>query len=157
MISSGPWYPARRSFSCRFCVYVDHPGGVDHALCERVTEVLDPYLAQFTVEVSSPGPERPLRKPEHFAAMHGRKVAVRTGSEVAGRRRFRGEVLAADDDAVTLGLSASEQLRIPYDAIVRAIEQVTQNGPRTADMGGNASTVDVGRAVADALAADGPN
>jgi ribosome maturation factor RimP len=104
----------------RFCVYVDHPSGVDHALCERVTEVLDPYLAHFTVEVSSPGPERPLRKPEHFAAMHGRTVAVRTSSEIVGRRRFRGEVLAADDDALTLGLSASEQLRIPYDAIVRS-------------------------------------
>jgi ribosome maturation factor RimP len=52
--------------------------------------------------------------------MHGRKVAVRTGSEFAGRRRFRGEVLAAEDDALTLGLSASEQLRIPYDAIVRS-------------------------------------
>ncbi len=104
----------------RFCVYVDHPSGVDHALCERVTEVLDPYLAHFTVEVSSPGPERPLRKAEHFAAMNGRKVAVRTGSEIAGRRRFRGEVLAADDDAVTLVLGASERLRIPYDSIVRA-------------------------------------
>jgi ribosome maturation factor RimP len=104
----------------RFCVYVDHPSGVDHALCKRVTEVLDPYLAHFTVEVSSPGPERPLRKPEHFAAMHGRKVAVRTGSEIEGRRRFRGEVLAADDDALTLRVSPSEQLRIPYDAIVRS-------------------------------------
>jgi ribosome maturation factor RimP len=103
----------------RFCVYVDHPGGVDHALCERVTEVLDPYLNHYTVEVSSPGPERPLRKPEHFAAMQGRKVAVRTGTEVAGRRRFRGEVIAADDDAVTLGVNGSG-LRIPYDVIVRS-------------------------------------
>lgn len=108
----------------RFCVYVDHPSGVDHALCKRVTEVLDTYLAHFTVEVSSPGPERPLRKPEHFAAVQGHKVAVRTGSEVAGRRRFRGEVVAADQEAVTLTVppevSVSEQLRIPYDAIVRS-------------------------------------
>jgi len=53
----------------RFCVYVDHPRGVDHALCERVTHVLDGYLREYTVDVSSPGPERPLRKREHFEAV----------------------------------------------------------------------------------------
>ena len=52
----------------RFCVYIDHPRGVDHALCERVTYLLDDYRANFTIDVSSPGPERPLRKPAHFAA-----------------------------------------------------------------------------------------
>lgn len=50
----------------RFCVYVDHPDGVDHALCERVTDLLRGYLDRYTVEVSSPGPERPLRRPDHF-------------------------------------------------------------------------------------------
>src|SRR5215467_13643999 len=52
----------------RFCVYIDHADGVDHALCERVTHVLDGYRSDYTIDVSSPGPERPLRKPEHFAA-----------------------------------------------------------------------------------------
>ena len=47
----------------RFCVYVDHPTGVDHALCERVTSVLRGYLDRYSVDVSSPGLERPLRKP----------------------------------------------------------------------------------------------
>jgi ribosome maturation factor RimP len=104
----------------RFCVYVDHPSGVDHKLCERVTSALGSYLDDFTVEVSSPGPERPLRKPAHFAAVQGRRVAIRTGRDVAGQRRFRGEVLAADEDAVTVVVNGSESLRIPYDAIVRA-------------------------------------
>jgi ribosome maturation factor RimP len=103
----------------RFCVYVDHPAGVDHALCERVSGVLGGYLEQFTVEVSSPGPERPLRKREHFAAALGRRVAVRTGDEVEGRKRFRGEVLAAGDDAVALSVADAEPIVIPYDAIVR--------------------------------------
>jgi ribosome maturation factor RimP len=103
----------------RFCVYVDHPEGVDHALCERVTNVLTGYLESFTVEVSSPGPERPLRKPEHFEAAIGRRVAVRTRAEVGGRRKFRGEVLAAGDDAVTLGVASSQPIHIPYEAIVR--------------------------------------
>jgi ribosome maturation factor RimP len=103
----------------RFCVYIDHPEGVDHALCERVTTVLRLYLSEFTVEVSSPGPERPLRKPEHFASVLGQRVAIRTGRELGGRNRFRGEVLVAEDDAVTLDVPGSEPLRIPYNAIVR--------------------------------------
>lgn len=103
----------------RLRVYVDREEGVDHALCERVTHVLRSYLADFTVEVSSPGPDRPLRKPGHFASVTGHRVAVRTEHELEGRNRFRGEVLAADDDAVTLAVG-SEPLRIPYEAIVRA-------------------------------------
>ena len=105
----------------RFCVYVDHPSGVDHALCERVTHVLDAYRANFTIDVSSPGPKRPLRKPEHFGSVVGRGVVVRTSQEIAGQNRFRGEVLEAGEDSVTLtAAGGSEPLRIPYDMIVRA-------------------------------------
>ena len=103
----------------RFCVYVDHPDGVDHALCESVTEALGGYLGDFTIEVSSPGPERPLRKREHFASAVGRRVAIRTGRELEGRKRFRGEVLAAGENAVTLAVSGAESLDIRYDSIVR--------------------------------------
>jgi len=105
----------------RFCVYIDHPRGVDHRLCEQVTYLLDDYRSDFTIDVSSPGPERPLRKPAHFAAALGRRVAVRTGSPVAGRNRLRGEVVEAADDAVTLEVAGEPApLSIPYDAIVRA-------------------------------------
>ena len=62
----------------RFCVYVDHPQGVDHALCERVTSVLRPYLDDYSVEVSSPGFERPLRTRAHFERAVGRTVRVKT-------------------------------------------------------------------------------
>src|SRR5215467_10443248 len=62
----------------RFCVYVDHPQGVDHALCERVTDVLRPYLDRYSVEVSSPGFERPLRTKAHFERAVGRAVRVTT-------------------------------------------------------------------------------
>ena len=51
----------------RFCVYVDTPGGVDHALCERVTQLLDDYRGEYGIDVSSPGPDRPLRKRAHSA------------------------------------------------------------------------------------------
>lgn len=105
----------------RFCVYIDHPDGVDHALCERVTYVLDDYRDRFTVDVSSPGPERPLRKPAHFEAAVGRSVLIRLDREVAARRRHRGEVLDADDEAVTLAVAGEpDPLRIPYESVVRA-------------------------------------
>src|SRR6201997_1620265 len=62
----------------RFCVYVDHPDGVDHELCARVTDLLRDYLREYSVDVSSPGIERPLRTPEHFAQAVGRRVKLRT-------------------------------------------------------------------------------
>ena len=105
----------------RFCVYVDHPDGVDHALCGRITRLLAAYRGEYTIDVSSPGPERPLRKPEHFASALGRRVAVRTASRIEGRDRFKGELVDAADGAVLLATAGdSDPLRIPYDAIVRA-------------------------------------
>ena len=103
----------------RFVVYVDHPEGVDHALCARVTDVLRDYLREYTVDVSSPGLERPLRKPAHFRNAVGRKVTLRTAAEIEGRKRFRGEVLAANDDFLSLGAEGAEPVSIPYAAIVR--------------------------------------
>ena len=104
----------------RFCVYIDHPAGVDHALCERVTHLLDEYRGAFTIDVSSPGPERPLRKPAHFAAAAGRTIAVRTEGKIGGRSRFRGEVVEARDDSLLLAPAGEDAFRIPYEAIVRA-------------------------------------
>jgi ribosome maturation factor RimP len=98
----------------RFTVYVDHAQGVDHALCERVTNVLRDYLREYSVDVSSPGLERPLRTPAHFRNVVGRRVALRT----SGRTRVRGEVVTADEGSVTVKTSA-ESVEIPYDAIVR--------------------------------------
>ena len=102
----------------RFTVYVDHPQGVDHALCERVTGLLRGYLDRYTVDVSSPGSERPLRKPVHFAQAVGRRIQLRTSTEIGGRKRFRGELLDADDRIVTVQVDGGE-VDIPYDAIVR--------------------------------------
>jgi ribosome maturation factor RimP len=95
-------------------VYVDHPKGVDHALCERVTGVLRPYLEEYTVEVSSPGFDRPLRTRGHFEQAVGRKVRVKTETGKA-----RGEVLAAGERSVRIQ-SGSDPADIPYDQIVRA-------------------------------------
>ena len=59
-------------------VFVDHPEGVTLALCERVTVALTALRERYTVEVSSPGIERPLTKPEHFRRFVGRRARVRT-------------------------------------------------------------------------------
>jgi ribosome maturation factor RimP len=98
----------------RFCVFVDHPAGVDHALCERVTSALDSYRRDYGIDVSSPGPDRPLRKPAHFRNAIGRQVALRTPD----RKRLRGEVVSADDRKVTVK-TTNEDVEVPYEAIVR--------------------------------------
>jgi ribosome maturation factor RimP len=103
----------------RFCVFIDHPQGVDHALCARVTDLLRGYLSRYTVDVSSPGLERPLRKPAHFRNAVGRRVAVRTDEAIAGRKRFRGQVLAAGDESLSIGAESGDAVFIPYAAIVR--------------------------------------
>jgi ribosome maturation factor RimP len=99
----------------RFTVFIDHPQGVDHALCVRVTDVLRDYLREYAVDVSSPGLERPLRKPEHFRNAVGRTVSLRTESR---RKRLRAEVVGAGDDAVVVR-AGDDTIEIPYDEIVR--------------------------------------
>src|SRR5205823_12760491 len=94
----------------RFTVYIDHPSGVDHALCARVTNLLRGYLDRYTVDVSSPGIERPLRTPAHFRNAVGRKVAVRTETDIDGRKRFRGTVVAADSSTLALAVADSERV-----------------------------------------------
>jgi|SRR5579862_4026852 len=102
----------------RFCVYVDHPAGVDHELCVRVTDLLRDYLREYEVDVSSPGIERPLRKPEHFAQVVGHKVALRTAQPVAGRSKFKGELKGAGAAALTVTVDGADT-DIPYESIVR--------------------------------------
>jgi ribosome maturation factor RimP len=103
----------------RFTVYIDHAAGVDHALCERVTNLLRGYLDRYTVDVSSPGIERPLRTPAHFRNAIGRTVAVRTEHELDGRKKFRGTVAAADNGDLALVVAGGQRVKIPYAEIVR--------------------------------------
>ena len=98
----------------RMTVYVDRTGEpVDIALCERVTRVLSEYLREYGIDVSSPGPERPLRTSEHFQRALGRQVKLKTDG-----RKVRGEVRRADADRVTVA-AEGEEFDIPYDQIVR--------------------------------------
>jgi ribosome maturation factor RimP len=83
-------------------LFIDHPRGVTLDLCERVTRQLPEVRERYALEVSSPGAERPLTKPEHFRRYLGRRARVRTRGHREGRRSFTGELLEAGDDGVTV-------------------------------------------------------
>ncbi len=83
-------------------LFIDHPDGVSLALCERVTEHLATVREAYALEVSSPGPRRPLTKPDHFRRFVGSRARVRTRGEHDGHTSFTGELLGATDDVVTV-------------------------------------------------------
>ena len=83
-------------------LFIDHPDGVTLALCERVTKHLAGVRETYALEVSSPGPQRPLTKPDHFRRYVGSRARVRTRGDHDGRASFTGELLGATDDAVTV-------------------------------------------------------
>jgi ribosome maturation factor RimP len=97
----------------RVRLFIDHPNGVDLALCERVTGHLRDLLQEYALEVSSPGPDRPLAKPEHFRRYLGRRVRVRTREPIDGTKNFSGELVEAADDAVSVAADAGI-VRIPF-------------------------------------------
>ncbi len=86
-------------------LFIDHPQGVSLELCERVTNLLPELRERYALEVSSPGAQRPLTKPEHFRRYVGRKAKVRTRDAKDGHRSFTGELLNANDDTVTVAAS----------------------------------------------------
>ena len=100
-------------------VFIDHPKGVTLELCERVTKLLPEVREQYALEVSSPGPERPLSKPDHFRRYVGRRARVRTRGRHDGHSSFTGELLGATDDAVTVAADTGVE-SIAYADIQRS-------------------------------------
>ena len=100
-------------------LFIDHPDGVSLDLCERVTNHLTSVRERYALEVSSPGAQRPLTKPEHFRRFVGRRARVRTRGEHDGRRSFSGELLSATDDGVTVAADTGV-VSIPYADIHRS-------------------------------------
>jgi ribosome maturation factor RimP len=98
---------------------IDSPEGITLATCERVTGHLRDLLLETGLEVSSPGPERPLTKPEHFRRYIGRRARVRTREDHGGRRSFTGELVGASDDDVTVAADTGV-VSIPYSEINRS-------------------------------------
>ncbi len=109
-------------------VFIDHPQGVDLAMCERVTLLLNDMRERYSLEVSSPGRERPLTKPAHFRRFVGRRARVRTrhprpaagaGAQERTVRSFTGELVGASEDEVTIAAEGGV-IAIPYSEIRRS-------------------------------------
>jgi ribosome maturation factor RimP len=100
-------------------LFIDHPEGVTLELCERVTHALPEVREKYALEVTSPGTERPLTKPDHFRRYLGRQARVRTRGDHDGRRTFTGELVGASDTEVTLAAETGV-VQIPYADINRS-------------------------------------
>jgi ribosome maturation factor RimP len=113
-------------------VFIDHPDGVTLGLCERVTLLLSDLRERYSLEVSSPGSDRPLTKPAHFRRFLGRRARVRTRHpRVVGHpsdprspssrpvQSFTGELVGASEEEVTLAADGGV-IAIPYSEIRRS-------------------------------------
>jgi ribosome maturation factor RimP len=103
----------------RLRLVIDSPEGVDIALCERVTALFRELLESWSLEVASPGPERPLTKPEHFRQFVGHRVRVRTREEIGGRRSFTGRLSEAGEAEVSVE-APDGTVTIPLEAVRRS-------------------------------------
>ena len=100
-------------------LYIDHPDGVTLAVCERVSGQLAEYRDRFSLEVSSPGQDRPLTKPQHFARFLGRHARVRLRDKRAGHGSVTGELVGASDREVTIA-AGDGIVTIPFEQIARS-------------------------------------
>lgn len=100
-------------------IFLDRADGVNHEVCVRVTRHLRDLLADYTVEVTSPGPSRPLTKPAHYRRFVGSRVRVRTREEIEGRSEFKGELVGADEREVALAGDWGT-VTIPHERIRRS-------------------------------------
>ena len=111
----------------RLRVVVDKSGGIDSQTLVRVTRTIsaeldatDPISSRYTLEVTSPGIERPLRNPEHYQRAVGSRVAVKRQSGVEGERRLEGRLVAVDDERITLESGGGQRQEIRLDTVEKA-------------------------------------
>jgi ribosome maturation factor RimP len=103
-------------------LFIDHPDGVTLELCERVTGRLGDYRDSYALEVSSPGQDRPLTKPQHYTRFLGRRARVRLrgdGAQPEHGRGLTGELVGASDEDVTIA-AGDGVVTIPYERIARS-------------------------------------
>jgi ribosome maturation factor RimP len=107
-------------------IYIDRQDGITVDDCERVSHAVsavlderDPIKGEYTLEVSSPGLDRVLRKREHFARFAGEAVKLETNEPIDGRRRFSGKLSAVNERGIELNVE-SRTVAIPFAAIHKA-------------------------------------
>jgi ribosome maturation factor RimP len=99
-------------------LFIDHPQGVTLEVCERVSALLSDYRERYALEVSSPGQDRPLTKPQHYTRFLGRRARVRLRDAQGGHKSLTGELVGASERDVTIA-AGDGILTIPYEQIVR--------------------------------------
>jgi ribosome maturation factor RimP len=105
-------------------LFIDHPDGVTLGVCEQVTAQLGEYRERYSLEVSSPGQDRPLTKPQHYTEFLGRHARVRLRGDGARAQRgvhkqLTGELVGASERDVTIA-AQDGVVTIPYEQIVRS-------------------------------------
>jgi ribosome maturation factor RimP len=100
-------------------LFIDHPDGVTLALCERVSGRLNDYRERYSLEVSSPGQDRPLTKPQHYTRFLGRRARVRLREARDGHKSVTGELVGASERDITIAADGGV-VTIPYEQIARS-------------------------------------
>lgn len=126
-------------------VFIDKQGGITLDDCQALSRALsrrldetDPIADSYSLEVSSPGLDRPLKKPRDFERFTGETIHVRTYGPLDGRRNFKGELLGLQDGHVVVALEDDGEANIPLDQIARA-RLVPQFDPGTFSKAGGKS------------------
>ncbi|MFQ5488942.1 MAG: ribosome maturation factor RimP [Gammaproteobacteria bacterium] len=118
------YFPTGHHYILR--VYIDKEAGITLDDCEIVSrqvsallDVEDPIRGQYTLEVSSPGLDRPLFTPEHFSRFSGKQVKLRLSTPLNGRRNYKGRLQGLDDGKVMLEVDGA-RVDLPLEDIEKA-------------------------------------
>lgn len=105
-------------------IIIDKPGGITLSDCEKISrevgillDVEDIINWHYTLEVSSPGLDRPLKRREDYLRFQGKLVKIKTFSPIKGQKVFSGYLQGMQDDKVRLKTKSDEEIEIPYDNI----------------------------------------
>ena len=114
-------------------IYIDRPEGITLEDCEQVShqvsgvlDVEDPIEGQYSLEVSSPGDDRPLFMEEHFRRFQGHRARVRLALPLEGRRNLTGTIVSAEDGVVTMELE-ERQWKVSLEQVAQA--KLVPDGP----------------------------
>ncbi len=108
-------------------LYIDRAGGVTIDHCELISNAVsdlldyhDPIAHAYSLEVSSPGIERPLTKKEHFERFEGERVKIKTSEEVEGRKKFSGTLAGTGESSVIIATEEGKKVEIPLSMVAKA-------------------------------------
>lgn len=115
-----------RAKSATVRIFIDKDGGVDLSDCEKVStqvsgvmDVEDPISGNYSLEVSSPGLDRPLVSTEHFEKYLGKPVKVQLERAINGMRKFSGDITQVEEGIITFTVDGNP-IEVSFDQIARA-------------------------------------